>query len=158
MKVGSKIGVVLLWNEKDSILVRTAPGPVYPFRDQSWSLIRPVPTCLGCCYCILISLLLSNSFLVKIGLYPGSPIENYMDLYLMSIRYPLRKGWKITIITSLAIGIIIGPNYPFKYIFKHNFILLGLHFCCGYDFLPEESIESGWEQCRYYSEIWNLCQ
>lgn len=35
VKVASKMGIVLMWNEDDSILVRTASGPVYTFRDQS---------------------------------------------------------------------------------------------------------------------------
>lgn len=51
VKVASKSGIVLMWNEDDSILVRTAPGPVYNFREQSQSLIRPVPVSLWGYYC-----------------------------------------------------------------------------------------------------------
>lgn len=35
MEVASKMGVMLMWNEDDSILVRTTPEPDWAFRDQS---------------------------------------------------------------------------------------------------------------------------
>lgn len=66
-----------------------------------------------------------------------------MDLYLVDSRHLLKTGRKITLIISLAIGIIIGPNYLFKYFFSRISLSYVLIVFYGFDFLPEKSIEDG---------------